>query len=76
MTNLKLIIRWLIEHPEDALTIAASTVTPLLLDEEGNWIGDSDFPSGADYIDHVCDAIEVTGLHRYINQLQENGKTD
>ena len=75
MDNTRKIVRWLIEHQEEALIIATTAVKPLLLDEAGDWIGETDFPSGADYIDHVLDVVESTGLLRYTDKLQENGKT-
>ena len=58
MNNKGKIVRWLIDNQEAALTIAAAAATPLLLDEEGGWIGESDFPSGADYIDHVIHFVD------------------
>ena len=70
MDNTRKIVRWLIEHQEETLTIATTAVKPLLLDEEGDWIGETDFPSGADYIDHVLDAVESPGLLRYTDKLQ------
>lgn len=76
MNNETIIRHWLEARPEAALRIAAHVVMPLLLDEDGDWLGESDFPSGADYIDHVFDIIEVTGLLRHIDNLQKNEKTD
>ncbi len=64
------------DNQDEAVTIAAAAVMPLLLKGEGEWIGDDDFPSGADYIDHITHFMEVEGLYTYVEQLQENGKTD
>lgn len=76
MNRQQLIIGWIAEHPVEAQTIAAHAVVPLLLDDEGEWLGESDFPSGADYIDHITHVMESLGLYRYTDKLQENGKTD
>ena len=75
MTKDTIIRHWLEARPDAALRITCHAVTPLMLDEKGDWIGETDFPSGADYIDHVLDVVESTGLLHYTDKLQENGKT-
>ncbi len=76
MNNKKEIVRWLVNNQEDALHIAAHAVMPLLLDADGDWIGETDFPSGADYIEQITYIMESVGLYRHITNLQENGKSD
>lgn len=76
MNNETIIRHWLESRPEAALRIACRAVTPLMLDGDGDWIGEADFPSGADYIEHVFDIIEATGLPRHIDNLQKNGKAN
>lgn len=76
MTNQALIIGWLAHRPAAAMNIAAHAVVSLLLDDEGDWLGESDFPSGADYIDHITHVMESLGLYEYTDKLQENGKTN
>lgn len=67
MTPQQQIEAWLIENPPEAFIIAKHAVLPLLLDDSGNWIGDADFPSGADYIDSMTGVIDVCGLYAHIN---------
>lgn len=76
MTPLQLIIAWIAEHEAESRTLAAHAVVSLLLDAEGEWLGESDFPSGADYIDHITHVMESVGLYRHIDNLQKNEKTD
>jgi hypothetical protein len=76
MTNRDQINIWLHNNPLLAVKIAECAVAPLLLDAEGEWIEDSDFPSGADYIEHVVSIMDAMGLYKHIDQLQQREKTD
>lgn len=61
---------WLWKNQHDTFLIARRAVIPLLLDADGAWIGDADFPSGADYIDKMVDVIDACGLCEHISKLQ------
>jgi hypothetical protein len=76
MTNRDQINIWLHNNPLLAVKIAECAVAPLLLDSEGEWIGDSDLPSGADYIEHVVSIMDTMGLYKHVDQLQQHDKAD
>jgi hypothetical protein len=71
MTHSKQISQWLESHPEAAIDIACSAVTGLWLhlDQAEHIDLEADFPSGADYIDHVSDAIEISGCKDAIDEI-------
>lgn len=69
---------WLRQNPTRALYIAHGAVMRLFGDGEGNMLSfdDCTFPSGADYMDCMLDAIEQAGMMPLINQLQQVAKEE
>jgi len=64
--------KWLREHPDATLQFASEVIDALYDDGEGRYLGHDDaFPSGADYIDRVAEAISRAGLRPLITSLQD-----
>lgn len=75
--DVEVINRWLEENPAKAQLIARYAVNGLWIkctteEPEHHVIGPHDeYSSGADFIDHVNEAIEHTGLYEVICHLQK-----
>lgn len=65
------IYAWLATCPEQALDLAVAAVLNLYMEDGEPWLGnEGDFPSGADYVNTMTEAMESCGLYPLINKLQ------
>jgi hypothetical protein len=75
MTHAAQIGQWLDTHPKEAAHIARHAVLGLWCgngDSDPETIDlEADFPSGADYISHVSEAIEATGCFALITEISK-----